>query len=193
MSSKQAVAVKNPNVGGVTATDIQQYIQQLTLIATVVSEGYDALTDIERKHTPRARTAVLDALPKLLLLAQAQEVDPAGVARVSSAKAFLDLIAPLVTNAQSLLEVLSDVVLVLQADVSTESRALYGQLKGKSKANPRLKSQLEPLATIFKTSRGSSKGSTTETAADAAPEGSTAETGAATTAANAVVGGHTAT
>jgi hypothetical protein len=193
MSSKQAVAVKNPNVGGITSADVTNFVDQLTTIASVVSEGYDALTDLERKHVPRARTSILDALPKLIALSQAQEVDPAGVARVEAGKAFLDLLAPLVTTAQSLVEVLGDVVLELQGDVSTESRALYGQLKGKAKANPRLKTSLEPLGAIFKTSRGSSKTAAGGAAADGASETPAQETVTSTTAANAAVGTHAGT
>jgi hypothetical protein len=193
MSKQQAVAVKNPNVGGLTTGDVTTYVDQLTTIATVVSEGYDALTDIERKHVPRARIAVLDALPKLVALAAAQEVDPAGVARVETTKAFLDILAPLVSTAQSLVEVLGDVVLVLQSDVSTEARALYGQLKGKAKANPRLKTTLAPLGAVFKTGRGSSKTATGGGAADGAAEAPPEEAANATTAATAAGGAHTAT
>ncbi len=194
MSKQQAVAVKNPNVGSITTGDVTTYVNQLTTMATVVSEGYDALTDIQRKHVPRARTAVLDALPKLIALAVAQQVDPAGVARVEAAKAFLDIITPLVSTSQSLVEVLGDVVLVLQSDVSTEARALYGQLKGKAKANPRLKTSLAPLGAVFKTGRGSSKKATDGGAADGAAEAlAEEETVNATTAANASAGAHTAT
>jgi hypothetical protein len=193
MISTQAVAVKNPNVGGITTADVTTFVNQLTNIATLVSEGYDALTDIQRKHVPRARIAVLDAVPKVVALAAAQQIDPAGIARVEITKQFVDLLTPLVSTAQSLVEVLSDIMLVLQADVSTESRALYGQLKGKAKANPRLKTALEPLGAVFKTGRGSSKAASTDKATDGASTDAAQETVTSTTAANAAVAGHTAT
>ena len=179
--------------GSLSAGEVQTLTNQVTNMATLIGEGRDPLTSIERRHTPRARTKPLSALGTLVTLATEQGLDAVAIASVVAKKAYIDLLTPLATKIDGLARIIGDTLLGLQSDVWAEARGLYVQLQGKAKTSPILDEALAPIREAFSTPRRApakdattkstakkSAATSTEAATEATPE--TAAVGEATAA-----------
>ncbi len=150
--------------GSLSKSDVQSFTDQVTTMATLVGEGRDPLTTIERRHTPRARTKPISALGTLVALATEQGLDATAIASVVAKKAYIDLLTPLATKIDGLARVLGDTILGLQSNVWAEARGLYVQLQGKAKTSPILDEALAPIREAFSVPRKSSAKGTKTTA-----------------------------
>jgi hypothetical protein len=161
--------------GSLSAGEVQTLTNQVTNMATLIGEGRDPMTPIERLHTPRARMKVLSSLTTLITLAREQGLDATSIATVVATKAYLDLLTPLATKIDGLTRILGDTILNLQSDIWAQARGLYVQLQGKAKTNPILDEALEPLREAFRIPRRApAKDATTKSTAKKSAATSTA-------------------
>lgn len=149
--------------GTLSSSDVQSFASEITTMATLIGEGRDPMTPIERLHTPRARMKVLSALGTLTTIATEQGLDATSIASVTAKKAYIDLLTPLVSKVDGLARILGDTILSLQSDAWAEARGLYMQLQGKAKTSPILDEALAPMREAFRIPRRAPATSTKST------------------------------
>lgn len=162
------------------AAQVEQAIQLLDQVASMVTVSKSALTQADRKKAVKMRAGGEKFVPEIASLARRYMVSIGGhpVNAMTEKLQQVQTLRPLLARAQLLVTQLSDASLHGNAEVWDSATVLYGTLKRISHKNPEVQATLAPVKEFFArrsapagTKKAKGKAAATSSAPEPAPTG----------------------